>query len=809
MNTKHLLFVIFAFAQTLLATDIVTDGVPNAEIIIAADAVPMVKLAAEELRDNVKKISGAELPISSTPTADHPVKIYVGESPGAAAKNVTADGLKHGAYRVVSGDDWLALIGDDEPFNRPGLMEKTFEARNPKGRTEFAEEWHRRTGEKWGHPYGQNYKRVNRTLGISEFDQHGSFNAVTDFLRSLGMRWFRPDELGEIIPAISTIPLPDVDKTVEPDFPLRYPYCFGGRYGQAPREYMLWQLRLGVNHAPDLVGAGNLGHGIDYVHSSLEIKVEHPEWFALIGGKRLTDKGSGIPCLSSQELLQQNIRYVRAVFDEFDEPMVSVMPGDGFQICQCPLCENKKTPERGYYGGMSDYVWEYVDNVGRAVAKTHPDRKILCNAYATYLLPPTKIDKLSPNVAVGICQLRRSSEKSAVVAEARGKWLGMLPDDDNVLNTYDYYLETWRDQYKGLPAFYPRAIAADLRSLKGISRGEFIEVLPKGPMILNLYVTCRLYWDADQDIDALLDDYCEKYYGPAAKEMKAFINYAEKNWMKAIKDADTIKRLHELLEAARNKVENESVYATRLEKLAEYMRPLENLRKQLVKKRGDVPCVRYNWAPPKDVVIDGKLDDLLWSGHLYPGQYHLAHGSGGNLKETRTGAPPGCPTKFMMAKVGENLVFGVKCEEPNVEDLVVKGEKNDDPAIRDGDYVEFLFETLSHSFYQITVNPDGVILDVDREDGSNLEWRSDAEIATHVGDDYWSVEMRLPITGDQQDIIDPLASVAGSLPTRNFPWYFNVCRQRPRGNGTERTAFSPTGKNDFLDPMKFGRMELK
>jgi hypothetical protein len=44
------------------------------------------------------------------------VKIYVGRSSHTDKLNVTADDLKHGAYRIVSGDDWLVLIGDDTDF---------------------------------------------------------------------------------------------------------------------------------------------------------------------------------------------------------------------------------------------------------------------------------------------------------------------------------------------------------------------------------------------------------------------------------------------------------------------------------------------------------------------------------------------------------------------------------------------------------------------------------------------------------------------------------------------------------------------
>jgi hypothetical protein len=92
---------------------LVNDGKAYAEIIISESPT---RLAAAELQTYVAKISGAQLPIETKPSADVPVQIYVGESPHAAKLGVTADRLEHGAYRIASGEKWLALIGDDTDF---------------------------------------------------------------------------------------------------------------------------------------------------------------------------------------------------------------------------------------------------------------------------------------------------------------------------------------------------------------------------------------------------------------------------------------------------------------------------------------------------------------------------------------------------------------------------------------------------------------------------------------------------------------------------------------------------------------------
>lgn len=73
--------------------------------------------------------------------------------------------------------------------------------------------------------------------------------------------------------------------------------------------------------------------------------------------------------------------------------------------------------------------------------------------------------------------------------------------------------------------------------------------------------------DDDLNVNALLDDYDEKYYGSAAEEMKAFGEYAEKSWMRTTKDADVITRLFELIEAAKTAA-GDDVYRQRVRLLS-------------------------------------------------------------------------------------------------------------------------------------------------------------------------------------------------------------------------------------------------
>jgi len=803
---------------------IVKEGRPCAEIVIAENPVPVVKVAADDLQQYVEKITGAKLPIVTAPTDGVPVQIYVGKSPHTDRLKISCDDLKHGAYRMVSGDNWLALIGRDRRGDPTGLKKLAVDKKAwvaPGRRHNYDhplwKEWDKTTGAHWGLPFSQFWKQHNKELDIWEMDERGSYNAVAAFLRMQGVRWYMAGELGEIVPKKKDIALPKIDRTVRPDFELRYPYIYGYRFAGSV-ENMMWQLRMGFNQAADVVGEGYRAHGIAHVIGREETKKAHPEYYALQNGKRVTGgrfKRNGVPCLTSPELIDANVRFVRAMFDVFDMPMVSVMPVDGYtSICKCERCEGKGQPERGWKGQFSNYVWDYCNKVAQEVYKTHPDRKVVGMGYTTYMEPPTSIDKLSPNLLVSIAQHRcgftQDAEQREYIQKLRKDWLAKLPEGGKNLYQYDYYRYAVPGKAgQFTPAFFPRAIAWDLRRLKGISLGDFIEVYhglrnakdAKVITELNLYVTGRCWWNANLDIDALLEEYYTLFYGPARNEMKAFIEYSENNWMD-LKKVEKIDKVFELLKAAQAKAPEGSVYAKRIALIADYIEPLKDRRTQLAAPRDNVPRAVLITRDDAVIKIDGKLDEEAWQRLRTNGLRDLITGKPSRKTRTRC--------HIFWAK--GSIYVGIVCEEPDLDGLNIATKQNDDTTIWEGDLVEILIETQSHAYYQLAISPSGALVDLDRKGGLKMLWSSNAEVGAHIGGDtrwgdkVWTVEVRIPVAGEDQANIDPNNGLAGRMPSNAYPWYFNVCRQRVRDGKQEHWAFSPTGKSGFHHPRKFAEM---
>ncbi len=316
-------------------------------------------------------------------------------------------------------------------------------------------------GGTWSAPDANLYKEFEKlpaTLGLPDgspapakntylehwlYDEHGSYNAVCGYLKTLGVRWLLPGELGEMVPQRESIPLPKIDETIRPDFELRQFSPHG------PTELNRWGMRLGVRK----VYGTNFAHGMARL-STPDFFHEHPEWFAMYGGKRSYEPGRNNHfCYSNQELFNETLRCVRAQFDVYDYAGVSVMPPDAYlSICQCELCKGKDNPERGSRGSLSNHVWEFVNRVAKELKKTHPSKLIYCCAYGANSLPPTTIDKLESNILVVVVGGRRPKSGVSRQAETKALRESWLPKTDRRLIIFENYPLTSRGFY--LPCLY-------------------------------------------------------------------------------------------------------------------------------------------------------------------------------------------------------------------------------------------------------------------------------------------------------------------------------------------------------------------
>ena len=796
MSATMKFLVSLIFSTTALAQPfLVENGQPSAEIVIAEKPTRTQRIAAHEFRQQIEKISGAKLPIVTQPSGKA-VKVFIGAS---ASCPVKAEGLKDGAYHISSGADWMALIGDDADFEPVGPF-----ARNNGDISRAQAEWEKIVGAPYGLPNPGLYKHRTKVtldgemLELWGLDERGSFNAVTAFLQRLGARWYLPGELGEVLPTLKTIELPKLDETVKPDFALRQ---FNFRFATCGPDTSLWVMRLGIRNDERL----QIAHGMANMTNREKVFAQHPEWFAIYGGKPDFKAGDSKCqlCYSNDELFRETVRYARALLDTFQLESVSIMPPDGYtSICQCEKCKGKDSPERNERGLLSDYVWDFVNRVAKEVGKTHPNAKILNCAYGVYTLPPLKIDQLEPNVLVGIVGGRRPMNKADNKAEGeaapealRAAWAKKTA---NPIINFENYPFTDRGWY--LPAFAAQSMGDTVKATKGMSQGEDIwltvrqdfDKVATGFNHFLVYFTARAYWPGYEP-EAALREYCRLFYGPAETEMLSFFTFCEANWKVMDEDKAKADEALALFDKAKAKTDAASAFGKRLALIDDFLKGLRMKSQQLGQKRGPVPTVRLV-GDAKGVVIDGKLDDEYWQ--------NCPAAATGKFRELQTGRVPTFGTSFKAGWQGSNLVFAIRCDERRGEKLNITTTRDDDQALWLGDAIEIELATETHSYYSIAISPNGHVVDLDRgaPRGQWFTWDAKAKVVTHIADDHWTVEISLPVTTDEND---PLHQIIGRKPTQSLPWHINLCRQRIREDGQELSALSPTGTEGFHEPMKF------
>ena len=595
LRTIAILAALFLAAGVADALELARHGKPTAEIVLPDDPMPQARLAASELRDHVRKMSGADLPIVAEPTGER-LPVYVGESEHTRRLGLDHEGVAKEGYRIVVTDDYLALFGHDEifPFYPRGHTDAS-------QRERLLKEWQDYTGEEWDFPFLQMYdpRYFNSEFGFSLHDPSGTLSAVCDLLEQLGVRWYMPHhDFGTVIPQSDRLAVEVQDTTRKPVFARRFLRIGWG----TDRDTFLWykRQRLGVSEI-----TWNC-HGTSRV--TRYVQDERPEYLATVDGRVQNQTEFGGPGQSrlAAPLRDAMARFANAYLDRYPEQRhVSVGPNDGYtRIDDRDQAAGWLREERGRRGELSDYVWTFINEVAERVAERHPRAVVMGLAYSRYREPPEDFDRLHPNVGVTFCQtranLRDPKQRQSLFAE-RERWAEMMGNDE--FYVWEYFL--WHRhgrQLWGIPVIFWEIMQEDTQALAGLSKGEYVEAWPLqrkelwGINHMTIYLQSRLYWDPNLDREALLDEYYRLFYGPAAGEMREFFEFAESVWMRAEAQdaldeegmarapasnlflyAADVDRYFDILERAAARVEGESDYARRIALIAEECQPMRDL----------------------------------------------------------------------------------------------------------------------------------------------------------------------------------------------------------------------------------------
>jgi len=167
------------------------------------------------------------------------------------------------------------------------------------------------------------------------------------------------------------------------------------------------------------------------------------------------------------------------------------------------------------------YFWNAI---AEQVAKANPEKLLVVDAYSVYAAPPVQ-RKLHPNLMVRFAPLGYHAEDYR--QESLREWDGWSKAAKRIYLRPNLMLAGRRD---GMPLLYVHKFGKDFRYLANhdMMGTDFDACCHNwATQGLNYYVVARLHWNPEQDVDAIVDDYCKAGFGPAAKSVRRYFDGLE------------------------------------------------------------------------------------------------------------------------------------------------------------------------------------------------------------------------------------------------------------------------------------------
>ncbi len=528
-------------------------GINDCKIAIPKDAHVIEKTASEELCNYIEKTLSISLPIVSENEADGKC-IYVGHTEYAKKNGILGK----------SKENWIMKMADGNLVLTGGV------------------------------------KRGERGIIYSVY------HFIEDFL---GVRWWNPYE--EDVPALDSLSLEDdFYREGTPHFVLRKP-IFNRPLGEEGVRTFSHIVRTRTNmvsefdddvpdgaYNPEIRMFGDVAHYGRPHHCHVmgklfpkdETYAEHPEWFAWNKAeeKRIRD---GHRCFSNEEFVKTVICKLLKTIEEdiarcekegTEFPYCYALSPDDIPgteaFCQCPECE-KIINEAGYGG----YCLRFINRIAREVRKVYPFVKIEHLAYFTFIEPPKDATIPEKNVVVRLANIYVdvlrdiNSVSNRRYKRLLSEWSDICKKTGSELHVWEYMFNM-RLNYP-LPIFYRMKDTIKAFEDCGVT-GVFVEIEEhlSDMWELNKYVLAHLLEDPDSDVDVMVKDFTDRYYGAAGKEVRKYLELLKKTSEKHIAtvyccledspfnyiDAECAIKASEILDRAEKMIGDESPYRARL-----------------------------------------------------------------------------------------------------------------------------------------------------------------------------------------------------------------------------------------------------
>ncbi len=526
-------------ADSVLSDHLTENGVAVSQIVISEGASQLEKFAAEELAYHIKTVSGAVVPV-----------VNAAEDDGRSVIIATPDSMPQ--LEELFPDDlaWLRTTEEED-------------------------------GRRWGDD-GFAIRRVNNTIYIFGANEKGAQNGVYDFIEeNLGVLWIRADdEIGLIYDEMLTI------EVIKTDYREKSPFQFRGSSGGGAADPSVDTVRTrnklnattygmpgnGMKEQADIgldvfICLHNIKYWIttspiydpaiteywetdeDGIHKTYAESVQANVWSDLV-----------IDTIAANMIAQLDLYADTVGLERIGVSLEDALMGRVYPEDREPF---EYAPGEFVYPGEADYFstvyYTFLNKIARQVGEKYPD--VMINTYAYYdtMTPPRCA--LEDNVEIVFCfifeDLTQPNIKDAfgmypeTEAAAFKKWLEVTdhiicysyygcyhpsgwyerPTWSRIQNDFQYFAEN------GLTGIQPD-IYKDYDEMEyileqewGFERGEIWEM-----NLLTHWLTFKLAWNPYEDIDSLIESFCDKVYGNASEHMQEYYRLLQLGWNAGAED---------------------------------------------------------------------------------------------------------------------------------------------------------------------------------------------------------------------------------------------------------------------------------
>lgn len=462
-------------ADGALALVLSREGKTAYSIVIADRAIVPEQNAAKELQSYLKQVTGADFPVrtESQVSASDP-QILVGQSR---------------RMKKLAADVDLKSLGYD------GIVIRT----------------------------------VGNNLILAGGQPRGSLYAVYTFLEdTVGCRWWTRTE--SYVPRKTVLDIPDLNTVYSPKIKYREAYSRG------PYADSQFAVRMKLNGAMNAIPRDLGGHYsiIGWCHTAYPMLPperyfkDHPEWYSLIGGKRVTTSpGGSQPCFMNEEMQKELTRVaLEKIGKEPDAGIISISQNDCIGACECEKCKAVEAED----GSPAGPLLRCVNAVAAEIEKHYPDMLVETLAYQHTRKPPL-VTKPRHNVVIRLCSIECNfaqaldSDTNAAFRDDTRKWAAIAQ------NLYIWnYVTNFANYITPHPSI--RWYGSDLRffaanHVMGVFEQGDAQTWSGDFNNLRDWLLAHLMWNPELDQVKLTAEFMNGYYGAAGPYLQKYLDVVQ------------------------------------------------------------------------------------------------------------------------------------------------------------------------------------------------------------------------------------------------------------------------------------------